>query len=225
MIDIVNHSVKIRDIGLLQFMYPDFIILDKPVLFIDKPFIFIGETKYLNRMKELGVNYIIVTELAEYDLTDRRTLLEVTFGKYNKEIPKYVLSFYEDLDDNTFRELFEYHWITGKWLLKEYNNVGVFLEFLMSFKTDTYTIGKTYLQLLDKVGAEYIEMSLLTFLNRVVSPSGKLSKWYQQTIDNYKLSKYSLIKPAIENYMESPVYNTDLRMFNLIMDLNRKYQN
>ena len=95
----------------------------------------------------------------------------------------------------------------------------------MSFKTDTYTICKTYLQLLDKVGAEYIEMSLLTFLNRVVSPSGKLSKWYQQTIDNYKLSKYNLIKPAIENYMESPVYNSDLRMFNLIMDLNRKYQN
>ena len=40
MIDIVNHSVKIDDIGLLQFMYPDYIILDKPILFIDKPIIF-----------------------------------------------------------------------------------------------------------------------------------------------------------------------------------------
>ena len=59
MIDIVNHSVGVDDIGLLQFMYPNYIVLDKPVLFTDKPVIFTGETKYVNQIKDLGVNYII----------------------------------------------------------------------------------------------------------------------------------------------------------------------
>lgn len=224
MINIVNHSVNIKDLGLLQFMYPDYIVLDKPVLFSEKPIIFIGETKYINRIKALGVNYIFVSVVGEYDLTDRLVLLEVVFSKYNKPVPKYVLSFYKDLDDITFRELIEEYWITGKWSLKEFDNTGAFLEFLISFKTDTYNITKTYLKLLDKVGAEYIEMSLLTFLNRVVLPSGKLSKWYQKTIDDFKLSKAQLIEPALTNYIESPIRNSELRIFNLVLDLNRKYQ-
>lgn len=223
MIDIVNHSVKIDDIGLLQFMYPDYIILDKPILFIDKPIIFKGETKYINQIKNLGVDYIIITELAEIDLTRREVLLEVVFSKYNRKVPKYVLSYYKDLDDFLFMELIQQFWVTGKWPLKEYNNVGAFLEFLMSFKTDTYNITKTYLQLLHKTGAEYIEMSLLTFLNRVVLPSGKLSKWYERLINEYRTSKSDLIEPALVKYMDSPIYNSELRIFNLILDLNKRY--
>lgn len=172
-VSIINHSVKITDIGLLQFLYPEFVILDKPVLYSDKPIIFTGETKYINQIRELGVPYITLSAVAEFDLTDRLTLLKVAFGKYNRPVPKYLLEFYEDLDDITFRELVEYYWITGKWILKEYNNSGAFLEFLQSFRTDTVTMIRTYLNLLHKTGAEYIRVSLFTFLNRVLTPSRK----------------------------------------------------
>ena len=218
---ILNHSVKIKDIGLLQYFYPNFIILNKPVLYSDKPIIFTGDNKYINQIKSLGVEYILISELAEYDLTDRLKLLTVVFARYNRKVPKYLLAFYEDLDEDTFIELVKQYWITGKWSLKEYTTSGAFLEFLQSFNTDTYTISKTYLQLLNKTGAEYIEMSLLTFLNRVLNPSTKLSKWYQKVIDEFKTSKKDLIKPAIENYVDSSIYNTELRIFNLILDLNR----
>lgn len=149
--EVINHSVKVDDIGLLQFMFPDFIIVDKPILFTDRPIIFIGNAKYRNQIKELGVDYIFMSDLPEVDLTNKLTLLEVAFSKWNKKVPKYLLEFYKDLDDFTFREQFEYLWLTGKWNLKEYNNTGAFLEFLYSFKTDTYNITKTYLQLLNKV--------------------------------------------------------------------------
>lgn len=221
-VNIINHSVIVDDIGFLQFLYPNFIILDKPVMFSEKPIIFIGETKYLNRIKALGVDYIIVSSVGEINLTDRLTLLKVIFSKYNRPVPKYVLEFYNDLDDFTFRELVEYYWVTGKWRLKEYDNVGVFLEFLKSFKTNTVQISRTYLELLRKVGAEYIEMSLLTFLNRVVSPSAKLSKWYKQLIDAFRIAKKDLIEPSLYNYMKSPIYNSELRTFNLVLDLNRR---
>ncbi len=225
MISIINHSVKIDDIGLLQFMYPDYRILDKPVISSDKNIIWIGDTKNLNKIKALGVNYIVVSSAGEIDLTDRLTLLEVVFSKWKRKVPKYLLEFYQDLDDYTFREQIEYMWITGKWQMKEYDNTGAFLEFLRSFNTDTITISKTYLQLLDKVGAEYIEMSLLTFLNRVTIPSNNISKWYKRIIEDYKRAKYNSIETAMYNFMESPIYNTELRVFNFILDLNRRYQN
>lgn len=222
MINIVNHSVICKDLGLLQFLYPNFKIIDKPILFSESPIIFTGDTKYFNQIKSLGVDYISVTSLGEYNLNKREVLLDVVFSKWNRKIPKYLLEFYEDLDDDVFRELCEQFWITGKWNLKEFNNNGVFLDFLKSFKTDTYTMAKTYLQLLDKVGAEYIEMSLLTFLNKVVNTSGKVSNWYKSIIEDYRKSKSQLIKPAVQNYCESSIYRTDLRLFNLILDLNRK---
>ena len=71
--------------------------------------------------------------MAEFDLTDKLTLLKVAFGKYNKPVPKYLLEFYEDLDDMTFRELVEYYWITGKWTLKEYNNSRSIFRVLTEF--------------------------------------------------------------------------------------------
>ena len=222
-LDIINHSVVIDDIGFLQFLYPNFIILNKPVLFSEKPIIFVGETKYINQIKSLGVDYIVVSATGEIDLTDKLTLLKVIFHKYNRPVPKYLLEFYNDLDDYTFRELVEEYWLTGKWRLKEFDNTGAFLEFLYSFKTDTYQISKSYLELLHKTGAEYLEMSLLTFLNRVVNPGSRLSKWYLKTINDFKLSKYQLIEPALYKYMQSPIYNSELRIFNLIMDLNRKH--
>ena len=221
-ISIINHSVKITDIGLLQFLYPDYIVLDGPVLYSDRPIIYIGETKYLNQIKSLGVNYISLSAVAEYDLTDRLTLLKVVFSKYNRPVPKYLLAFYEDLDDGLFRELVERYWITGKWLLKEFNNSGAFLEFLQSFKTDTVTMVRTYLNLLHKTGAEYIRVSLLTFLTKVLNPSSKISKWYKQVIDNYKKSKADLIEPAINNFIDSPIDNEELKILNFILDLNRK---
>lgn len=221
-ISIINHSVKITDIGLLQFLYPDYIVLDGPVLYSDRPIIYIGETKYLNQIKSLGVNYISLSAVAEYDLTDRLTLLKVVFSKYNRPVPKYLLEFYEDLDEGLFRELVERYWITGKWSLKEFNNSGAFLEFLQSFKTDTVTMVRTYLNLLHKTGAEYIRVSLLTFLTKVLNPSSKISKWYKQVIDNYKKSKADLIEPAINNFIDSPIDNEELKILNFILDLNRK---
>lgn len=222
MIDIVNHSVICSDLGLLQFFYPNYKIVTGPILFSESPIIYTGDTKYINQIKSLGIDFIIVTSLGEFNLDKRETLLDLVFSKYKRKIPKYLLEFYQDLDNEIFIDLCKQFWITGKWNLKEFNNSGVFIEFLKSFKTDTYTITKTYLQLLNKVGAEYIEMSILTFLNKVVNSTGKISNWYKKIIEDYRKSKYMLIKPAITNYCESPIYRTDLRIFNLILDLNRK---
>lgn len=38
--ELIGHSVRVNDIGLLQFMYPDFVVTDQPLIFTDRPIIF-----------------------------------------------------------------------------------------------------------------------------------------------------------------------------------------
>lgn len=222
MIDIVNHSVKVSSVERLQFFYPDFVVLKYPVAFIDKPIIFVGETKYLNKIKSLGVDWIFVSALAEYDLTKRDVLLDMVFSKYKRKVPKYIQEIQDDFDDTLFNNLIDYYWLTGKWLLKDIESSGLFLKFLQSFRTDTTTIAKTYLELLDHASAEYIETSLLTFLYKVQHPSSKLSRWYKQVIDEYSISKKVQIPDAIVKYLNSPIDNRELKVYNLILDLNQR---
>ena len=66
-------------------------------------------------------------------------------------------------------------------------------------------------------------MSMLTFLNRVVIDGANVSKWYRKVINNFKLSKGKSIEPAITNYASTEVYNSELRVLNLILDLNKRY--
>ena len=224
MINIVNHSVECNDLNLLQFFYPNYVVLYKPVLFSDKNIIFTGSIEYTNQMNSLGVDIIYVNNTCDYNLNDRKVLLEMVFSKWNKEIPKY-LDFYNDIDYDLFINLCKQCWITGKWYLKSRDKSGVFVDFLKCFKTSTYNITKTYLELLNKTGPEYIEVSLLTFLNRVVNNNENVNKWYLKVIDSYRNSKMMLIEDAVNNYCDSSIYRTDLRLLNLILDLNRRLYN
>lgn len=66
-----------------------------------------------------------MNRLAEINLTDRLTLLEVIYSKYNKTPPKYLVqkdgpkALYEQFEDKEFVELVKFYWVTGKWLTKE----------------------------------------------------------------------------------------------------------
>lgn len=226
MLDIIGHSVSVKNIELLQFMYPNFQIIDKPIMIATNPIIFTGETKYINQIKSLNVPYIIVSTLGEYDLNDRLTLLEIAFSKYNRPVPKYLLAYYDKLDDYQFMDLFEYYWITGKWPLKEYDSIGKFVELLKSFKTDTYIITKTYVELLNECTSEYLETCLFTFLIKVLklkqnSKVKRESKWYAMMLTDYAQLKKRYIKPAINKYINSNIDNPDLKIYNLIINLNK----
>ena len=227
--EIVGHSVRVNDIGLLQFMFPDFIVTDKPLLFTDRPIIFTGETKYINQIKELGVPFIIANKLAEINLTDRLTLLEVIFSKYNKTPPKYlVLSndgnkpLYERIEEPDFIEAVKMYWVTGKWPIKELDDMGKFILLIDSFKTNTLEITRTYLKMLEEVNSEYVETCLLKFISKLVNPGGSMSNWYKRRIKEFSAAKLQLLPAAMENYLYTSVENNELKVFNLIYDMNKK---
>lgn len=47
------------------------------------------------------------------------------------------------------------------------------------------------------------------------------SKWYAQMLIEYSQLKKNYIKPAIDNYLKSEIENPDLKIYNLIINLNK----
>lgn len=99
---------------------------------------------------------------------------------------------------------------------------GKFIKLIDSFNTNTYEITRTYLNLLNEVGSEYLETCLLTFISKVVNPGGSASSWYKKRIKEFSAAKKQLIPIAMDNYLNSKVDNNELKIFNLIYDLNKK---
>ena len=148
-IDLVNHSVKLNGAELLPFFFPNFKVITGNCLSLDGPIIYTGPVKYLNRLKSFEQPIISVTTLGEFDLTDAKTLVNMTYTKWDQKVPDRLAKYVDKLDYNEILEAVKIHWVTGKWPIKKYNKSGAFVHLLEAFSVDTYTALTTYLQLLE----------------------------------------------------------------------------
>ena len=222
-IDIVNHSIKPNNVELLQFFYPDFKLVRDNVMIVDGPVIYTGKTDYLNRIKEFGYPVISVTTLGEFDLSSNRTLVDMTFTKWGQEVPDRLAKYIDEIDFNELLQAVKIHWITGKWTIRKYNKSGAFLQLAESFITDTRNILATYLKLLESkynTGA-YMEKSILSFLEKIASGATGNTYWYNKILRQYKRGKKHLLNQAIDKYIKVNIWNKDLKVYNLLQDLNR----
>ena len=92
-----NKTIDYNALSILQMLYPTYqtvyTVFD---IYPDVPFIYIGDLKYINKVKERSEPYILVATTGEYDFTDKETLLKVAYQYHGKEIPKYVLEAYKE---------------------------------------------------------------------------------------------------------------------------------
>lgn len=222
-IDIINHSIKPHNVELLSFFYPDFKTITDNVMIVDGPVIYKGKTDYLNRIKEFGYPVISVTTLGEFDLASNRTLVDMTFSKWNQEVPERLIKYIDDLEYEEVLQAVKIHWVTGKWTIKKYSKNGAFLQIAESFNTDTHNILATYLKLLENkhnTGA-YMEKSVLSFLEKIASGTGGNTYWYNRILRQYKKGKKHLLRQAVDKYIRVNIWNKELKTFNLLQDLNR----
>ena len=222
-INIVNHSIKPGNLELLQFFYPNYKVIDNNVMIVDGPVIYTGPTEYLNRIKDFGYPVISITTLGEFDLNDPRVLVNMTFTKWNQKVSDRLAKYVDKLDYNELLQAVKIHWVTGKWTIRKYNKSGAFLILAESFTTDTHTVLETYLKLLDNkynTGA-YMEKSILSFLEKIASGSKDNTPWYNKILKHYKKGKRRMLEQAIDKYIRVNIWNKDLKVFNLVQDLNR----
>lgn len=95
-----------------------------------------------------------------------------------------------------------------------------------SFITDTPTILSTYVDLIEHNNSgAYMEKSIFSFLEKIASGVKGNTMWYNKILRQYKRNKQHLLKQAIDKYIRVNIWNKDLKVFNLLLDLNRLDKN
>lgn len=220
---IPGHSIKREHSELLSFFFPNYKIVTNNRLIIDGPIIYSGPTEYLARLKSFGYPVISITTLGEFDLSSNRTLVNMTFTKWKQKIPKNLINYIDKLDYDKVLIAVKIHWITGKWTIKKYNDSGDFNKLAESFIIDTPTILNTYLTLLKSKYATgaYFEKAIMSFLVKVSTNTKVNSPWYSKILRQYQNGKKYLLHQAMEKYIDTNIWNKDLKIYNLLQDLNR----
>lgn len=227
----VNASTRLS-LDLLKFMYPSFKIVKTEFdIFPGQPFIYIGDLKWINKIKSHKEPYIIVSSTGEYDLTDRHTLMEIAYKKHNKTIPKYI----EDLgllkspreggwSDDDFIYNWKYVWLLGTTVDKEVDRSNMFYSILENLSIPANLTTK-YLELLDKEGttdgADYLDRALISFIKKSRNISQENTKNQKMlAIRHTFTSSYSQFVPqAILNMLESPIEYQPLKLLNFMLDI------
>ena len=218
-ISLLRKTVKVPDPYLLQFFYPDFIIMgDKQSIQNVDKIIFTGDYKKIATFRKNDVDFIATnTPTFEYDLTDKSELINFVYSKYGAKPPKYLTD-PAVLDLMTYDECLLYckqYWVSRVWFgVKEKDSENTF-DFISSLVYDSnLIIWKKYFEL-----STDVMKPLLTFLFNVQTRGDAKSGKYKELLLKFALSFGNKVKPSVRNYLFCNVSNAQLRGFYLLLDL------
>lgn len=211
-------------LSFLQIMYPTFKLVKTEFdIYPDEPFIYIGDQKWIPKIQTHTEPHIIVATTGEYNLTDRDTLVSLVFARHNKKPPQYLSELVKNWDDDTFYYNMKCAWLLGVVPDKELQKNDLFLKIITNFKSP-FDMSKEYLQALDLLGdsaLKYIEGNLISFILKSREPNDTNTKKkgmfdLQQQFHN-QCDKN--VPNAIQNLLESPIDNQELKYLNFLLDL------
>ena len=118
----INRRIVSGNLDVLRFLFPKYKLastLDE----VDANCIYLGKLEDIDELikkcDECRYNFIVYSQNpTDFNLDDRLVLANIVFGKYNRLVPKYLMSILDKLDDNTFMLNIKSYWLTGKWLTK-----------------------------------------------------------------------------------------------------------
>lgn len=213
-----------RALSFLQIMYPTFKLVKTEFdIYPDEPFIYIGDQKWINKIQKHTEPHIIVATTGEYNLTERDTIVSLVFSRHNKKVPQYLAELVKSWDDDTFYYNMKFAWLFGVVSDRELEKNDLFIKIITNFSSP-FDMMKNYLQTLDTLGDDalkYIESSLIRFINKSREPTDANTKtkgmfmlqqqFYNQCDKN--------VSKAIQNLLESPIENQELKYLNFLLDL------
>lgn len=214
-------TIDYNALSILQMLYPTFqtvyTVFD---IYPDIPFIYLGDLKYVSKVKERKEPYILVSTTGEYDFTDRETLLKVAYAHHGKEIPKYIENAYKNWTQNQFYYNLKLIILLGSSVDREFADKKLLLNAVTNV-TSPMRLIKDYLKDIEKESTEYFENDLLSFINR--SENISLGTTKNKKSLRIRATFYSIcgknIQKAVNNLVESNISNLDLRNLNFILDL------
>lgn len=216
-----SKTMDTNALSILQMLYPTYqtvyTVFD---IYPDIPFIYIGDLKYIKKVKERKEPYILVATTGEYDFTDKETLLRVAYLRHGKEVPKYILEVYKTWTTAQFYYNLKLIILLGVAIDKELADKQLLLNVVNNVASPIRLI-KDYLKDTEVESTEYLENDLLSFIDRssnIDQGTTKNKKSLKVRTTFYQVCKNN-IPTAIDNLINSNIENLDLRNLNFILDL------
>lgn len=216
-----NKTIDYNALSILQMLYPKFQTVYSPFeIYPDIPFIYLGDLRYVNKIKERKEPYIIVSTTGEYDFTDKETLLKVAYAHHGKKIPKYILESYEMWSQSQFFYNLKLIILLGSSIDREFVEKTLLLNVVKNV-TSPIRVVKGYLQDIEHESSEFFENDLFSFINR--STNLNLGTTKNKNSLKVRATFYQIcnknILGAVDNLINSNISNLELRNLNFILDL------
>ena len=216
-----SKTLDYNALSILQILYPDFqTVYSVFDIYPGIPFIYLGELKYVSKVKERKEWYIIVSSTGEYDLTNREDLLKVVYAHHKKEVPKYIKDVYETWTQSQFYYNLKLIALLGSSVDRQFIDRRMLINIINNI-TSPVRLTKEYLQDTERETTEFLENDLLSFIDRsanINTATTKNKKSLRLRATFYQLCCKNL-PGAIENLVNSNIENLDLRNLNFLLDL------
>ena len=215
--------IKVKDNGLLSFLFPSFQVRSSlSIADRDVDIIYVGPNRkdlrsYLERNSR---SYVSSVGVPDVDLSSPLSAVKWIFSQNGQELTDNVKESVESMDDEEFWYLFKVMWVTGKWIGNKedskYNTFHLYQTSTMSLK-DELTV---YFSLLESMNPLVIESSFLTFLSRVKTiESQNVSAGYMKVLKSADSKYGSKIKQAVSKMATRRGLRPELLFIDLITDL------
>ena len=233
---ITNVSIRVKNQGLLDFFYPDYKRLHEFSMFAEGGVIYDGDSKYLQKFRDNGVNYIYIVGTPEYDLTVAENLIRFVYSKWGKEPTKKVLEYISELDYNResdavlIEDIAKTVWVAGRTFFDLENDVYL-KDFLYAFpKASLLNSITKYLKAAEN-SSYYINATggIIRFLHNLgrkdIIDDPKINPMYRSSLKNFMDSRSRNVRNALYKFLYSEVESEELKIVMLISDIIKSKSN
>lgn len=212
-------------LSFLTLVFPDFkIVRSEFDIYPGESFIYVGDMKWIPKIQKRTEPHVIVSTTGEFDLTDRKQVIDLAYLHNGKKVPKYLE---ELIDEKTgwTDEQFWYNarqiWLTGDIPGKELVKNDLFIKIITNFNRPI-EMTKAYLEALDRIGDDalkYIESSLLRFIKGAKTPNSSAKKGMLKLQQEFYYNYIQNVPQAIQNLLDNPIDNKELKYLDFLLDL------
>lgn len=218
----INVAIRVKNIEILEFFYPNYRVTDTYSPFIEGGVIFTGNSKFLPMFRDNNIPYIYAAGTPEYDLTIPVNLLNFVLSRWDKKPTKKLLDYFDSLDfkhnADEIYDVCKQLWVTGKCLLDVDDSKQMNLYHALAYDNPIDMI-KNYLNLSSDIGNERTFSRVLSFLDKSKDSSNVHNIYVKKCLDRFKEDRYANVKNALLAYLYSPTDNNEIKTFKLLENL------
>lgn len=212
-------------LSLLKMMFPNFrVVYSKFEIYPNEPFIYIGDIKWINTVRNRSEPHLILATTGEINLLDRKQLCEVLYTGHNKKVPQYLVELLDSWDDDSFYYNMKFVLLNGVVPDKELKRNELFINIISNFSSPLNLI-KAYFDSIDSLdeynSLKYLESNLISFImkSRNMDSVNTKNEYMFKLRQSFVYSYDKNVSGAVYKLLDSSIDNLELKNLNFILDL------